>query len=90
VQRHGRDAATALDAQRGNVALEQLTQGRGLLIEKCSACHHTPLPTEHLASDWPMRLDEMAARSNLDARQRRLIEQYLVVMASSAKTTASR
>ncbi len=82
--------ATALDAQRSNVALDQLTRGRGLLIQKCSGCHHTPLPTEHLATDWPSKLDEMAARSSLDAQQRQLIEQYLVVMATPKTATASR
>ncbi len=75
--------ATALDAERGNVALGQLQEGRGLLLQKCGNCHRAPLPTEKLAREWPHALDEMAVRSNLDGHQRRLIEQYLVVMATA-------
>src|SRR5512138_253222 len=77
--------ATALDAQRSNIALEQLHEGRSLMIEKCGACHRPPLPTEKLATQWPKALDEMSTRSKLDNRQRHMIEQYLVVMASTSR-----
>ena len=74
--------ATALDAQRSKVALEQLSEGRSLMIEKCGGCHRPPLPIEKVATAWPKALDEMSTRSKLDTRQRHMIEQYLVVMAS--------
>ena len=73
--------ATGVDAERSHVALAELQQGRSLLVEKCGGCHHTPLPSEHLRFDWPMKLREMAARANLDHAQRRAIETYLVAMA---------
>jgi cytochrome c5 len=73
--------ATATDAQRARVELAELQQGRQLLIRKCGNCHQTPLPSQHTAADWPGKLDEMADRANLDALQRRVIGQYLVVMA---------
>jgi hypothetical protein len=83
--------ATALDAQRSNIALEQLAEGRTLMIQKCGGCHRAPLPSEKLAAEWPKSLDEMSERSKLDGRQRKLIEQYLVVMATrSAPQSASR
>ena len=77
--------ATAVDAQRANVALAELTEGRTLLIEKCSGdggCHRTPLPQDARAAEWPEHVADMAERSKIDDKQRRLIEQYLVVMAS--------
>jgi len=72
--------ATALDAERGNVALHELEEGRTLLIRKCGGCHRTPLPSEVRATEWPSKLGEMAERSKLDAQQRARIERYLVVM----------
>ncbi len=82
--------ATALDAERAHVALDQLTEGRGLLLEKCGACHRAPLPTAYRPLEWPKKLDEMAERSKLDGRQRHMIEQYLVVMSERPIVTATR
>ncbi len=73
--------ATAVDAQRGNVELAQLQEGRALMVTKCGNCHAPPMPKDHRESEWPAKLDEMAARANLDSRQRFLIQQYFVVMA---------
>lgn len=73
--------ATGVDAQRAHVALADLQQGRTLLVQKCGGCHHTPLPSEHVAADWPKKLDEMSDRAKLDVGQRRAIEAYLVAMA---------
>lgn len=73
--------ATALDAERGNVALADLTEGRSLLIRKCGSCHRTPLPHEYRAVEWPKHVADMAERSKLDDKQKALIERYLVVMA---------
>lgn len=78
---HTPPRATAADAERAQVEIVQLEQGRELLIKKCEGCHKTPMPTDHTAADWPTLLDEMAERSKLDRVQRSLIEKYLVVMA---------
>lgn len=74
-------AATQADAQRANVLLADLAQGRAMMVRKCGNCHQPPMPSDHPASLWPAKLDEMGARAHLDARQRFLIQQYLVVMA---------
>ena len=74
--------ATALDASRANVALADLQSGRSLLLKKCGGCHRAPLPNEHVAREWPAKLDEMSPRSHLDGMQRHLIEAYLVTMAT--------
>lgn len=74
-------AATAGDAQRAHVELADLEHGRQLLVSKCGgACHRPPLPTDHAASEWPAKLDEMGARAGIDRTQRALIERYLVTM----------
>ena len=74
--------ATALDADRAHVELAELEQGRALLVRKCSgSCHQVPLPIQHTAAEWPVKLGEMAERAGLDGTQRRLVEQYLVTMA---------
>ncbi|MBA2543982.1 MAG: hypothetical protein H0V17_30345 [Deltaproteobacteria bacterium] len=80
--------ATAVDAQRANVALDELTRGRTLLIEKCSGdggCHRTPLPQDARATEWPEHVADMAERSKITAHQKELIEQYLVVMSVGAR-----
>ena len=74
--------ATAIDADRAHVELAELQQGRQLLISKCGgSCHAAPLPSRHSALEWPAKLDEMSSRASLELGQRRLIEEYLVVMA---------
>lgn len=73
--------ATAMDAERANVSVADLEQGRSLLVAKCgSRCHKAPLPADKRADEWPKALDEMSVRANLDASQRHSIEQYLLAM----------
>jgi hypothetical protein len=86
---HSPPQVTAADAERGNVELAELQQGRKLLLGKCAGCHRTPMPADHTPSEWPTKLAEMAGRANLDGTQTRLIEKYLVVMSERA-TTASK
>jgi cytochrome c5 len=71
---------TTADAQRTHVQMADLEAGRTVLIRKCGGCHQPPLPTDHTAADWPSKLDEMSSRANLDTRERRVIQQYLVAM----------
>jgi len=75
-------SVTATDAQRGNVELAELQQGRTLLIGKCTNCHKAPMPNDHTAAEWPTKLDEMAGRASLDYSQQKLIEKYLVTMST--------
>lgn len=73
--------ATALDAERTSIALDELEQGRSLVVSRCgSRCHKPPLPTERTAAAWPTTLDVMAPRANLTPQDRHLIEQYLLAM----------
>lgn len=81
--RHSPPHATAADAERANVELAELEQGRTLLLAKCAGCHKTPLPRDHAPAAWPPYMDEMAPKAKLDAAQRALIERYLMVMATA-------
>jgi hypothetical protein len=71
---------TAADAERANVEIVELQQGRKLLLGKCAGCHKTPMPNDHTPAEWPNMIAEMAQRANINAQQTRLIEKYLVVM----------
>ncbi|MBX3162261.1 MAG: hypothetical protein KF773_40225 [Deltaproteobacteria bacterium] len=74
--------ATALDAERANVQLVDLQQGRQSYIAKCRGCHGLPMPTEYKPTEWPKKVAEMAERAKIDDAERRAIEQYLVVMST--------
>ena len=75
--------ATAVDAERGNVELAELAQGRKLLLGNCAGCHKVPLPGDQTPAKWPAVLDDMAKRANLDANEEHLIVQYLITMATA-------
>ena len=72
---------TALDAERANVALADLQEGRTLLMAKCGGCHTVPTPEEQTAAAWPKKLDDMATRARLTPVEQQLIQLYLVVKA---------
>lgn len=72
--------ASSADAERANVELAELEQGRDLVVRKCAGCHKTPMPKDHSPAEWPKMIGEMADRSNLDFKQTKLIEKYLIVM----------
>lgn len=74
--------ATASDATRVNVELAELTQGRKLLVGKCTGCHNVPMPDDHSVAEWPTMLAEMSDRAKLDLSERALIEKYLVTMST--------
>jgi cytochrome c5 len=80
--------ATESDAQRAHVALAELARGRVLLVSRCTGCHHTPLPADHPAADWPRYLDDMAERAHITPDERVAITSYLVAL--SAPVPASR
>jgi cytochrome c5 len=68
---------TAADAQRANVELAELQEGRQLVVTKCSACHDAPLPS----GPWRKNIDDMSNKAKLSGEDRRLLVQYMEVMA---------
>lgn len=72
--------ASPADAERADVPFADLQRGRQLLIAKCGGCHDVPTPNDQSHAEWAPRLDDMAHRAGLVGPERRLIEEYLVVM----------
>jgi hypothetical protein len=73
--------ATAMDAQRVGMSIDELEHGRKLVVAKCgSRCHQPPMPTDHTALEWPKAMDEMSPRAAVSGDERRAIERYLVAM----------
>ncbi|CAN5896715.1 hypothetical protein BH11MYX2_BH11MYX2_24050 [soil metagenome] len=68
---------SAADAQRANVELAELQQGRQIVVTKCSGCHDAPLPS----GPWRKNIDEMSNKAKLSGGERRLLVQYMEVMA---------
>lgn len=73
--------ATPADAQRANMTLAELEDGRKLVVSKCgSRCHAPPMPSDHTALEWPESMDEMSPRAGVSGDERRAIERYMVAM----------
>jgi mono/diheme cytochrome c family protein len=73
--------ATALDAQRAGVSVDELTRGRRIYSSRCSVCHAPHAPGEFPAARWPSLVAEMRERSKISADEEAAIERYLVTMA---------
>jgi hypothetical protein len=60
----------------------QLEAGRALYVERCSSCHVPPAPTSVPADRWPGEVAEMKERAGLSDDEARLVERYLITVAS--------
>lgn len=74
------DAARA-QARWPSTTVEDLNQGRHLVMRRCGNCHQPPSPADRLAAEWPHEVDEMAERSGLHAGEAELVTRYLVAFA---------
>jgi len=57
--------------------LEELNQGRALLMEKCGQCHGVPAPRKHDAEGWKPTMASMQVKAQISDAQRELIYKYL-------------
>jgi len=71
------DARWASDGRWPGTTLGDLEQGRTIFTSKCVGCHGLPRPDAKSADEWPLVVDEMAARSKLSAADRDLVLRYL-------------
>ena len=77
---------TSVDANRTNIPLARLEQGRAVYLDKCTRCH-TPIgPRDVLAGDWPGHVANMAERSKISADEQQIIVDYLVTVAPPGQT----
>lgn len=82
--------ATPADLARGQAHYPGITQasleeGRTAFVASCSGCHALPLPKDHAPAEWPAVVGDMAERADLTQKDRVLIEQFLVTLASNPK-----
>ncbi|MBP6516219.1 MAG: hypothetical protein KA242_04150 [Chitinophagales bacterium] len=57
--------------------LDELNQGRALLMEKCGQCHGIPAPRKHDAEGWKPTMASMQVKAQISDAQRELIYKYL-------------
>ena len=78
---------TALDVTRAEqlwpgATAEQLSHGRTLYLGHCTSCHLPVAPSTVSAREWPSHVREMKTRAGLSDAEIRLVERYLVTIAS--------
>jgi hypothetical protein len=78
---------TPLDAKRSEarwpgITVTDLARGRELYVARCSSCHQPVLPSRISPEAWPGHVAEMSERAHLSGEERRLVEAYVVAMAS--------
>jgi len=86
---------TQADADRGqskfpDLTVADLTEGKVLYEEKCTACHGKYRPNSHSSDAWHKIVPEMTGKANkntvkIEPKQEKLILQYLVTMGESTK-----
>jgi cytochrome c5 len=59
------------------MTLASLERGRRIYVERCSGCHHLPLPESQPADHWEKVVDKMAARAHLSEDHRDLVVAFL-------------
>lgn len=60
--------------------LAQLQQSHHLYVNKCGGCHTLYLPSYFKADKWSSVVDEMADDAKLNAKEKEMILNYLIVM----------
>jgi mono/diheme cytochrome c family protein len=73
---------TEADAVRVGTPLDELVAGRRLYVGHCGSCHVVPQPSDHSATAWPGHVAEMRERAGLSVDESKLVERYVITMAS--------
>ena len=55
----------------------KLLSGRKIYVDHCGGCHNLHFPKEFTAEQWKVKIDEMAAKANVNDQEKQLILQYL-------------
>jgi hypothetical protein len=62
-----------------------LSRGRKLYVERCSACHALVRPEQKSPQEWPKLVQEMDERAKLGAQVSAEITRYLVVASAAPR-----
>jgi hypothetical protein len=83
------DVTRAQTAYPGTT-LASLSEARTTYVRTCSGCHALHVPTEFPPHQWPGYVNEMVTvqKVKLSLEQRRQIEEFLVVMSETPRTSA--
>jgi len=68
---------TIAEAQRENVSLDTLLQGRQLYINNCASCHTLYLPGHLTQNEWRKQMVPMQKKAKISDKQKDLILTYL-------------
>lgn len=68
---------TVADAQRENVSLDTLLQGRQLYINNCASCHTLYLPNHLTRNEWHKQMEPMQKKAKISDKQKDIILKYL-------------
>ena len=66
-----------VNAEKANVALEQLVAGRTAYIENCKDCHRLFKPSKNTAEKWNKEVNRMQERAKISNEQKANIISYL-------------
>ena len=58
-------------------SLEELREGRQMLVQKCGGCHSLPRLRRYAPEKWPAIMDSMRVEAKLYPREDSLIRAYL-------------
>ena len=65
-----------------------LEKGRQLYLSKCASCHRPIDPSRYTAAEWPTKIAEMNKEKRVDDQSLKLIEAYLLSVASRPPVVA--
>lgn len=71
---------TLQDAERLNLPLADLREGRSRYVAKCGGCHPLHNPLDYTDAQWAHQVEEMTSQARLTAEDTRLILSYLRAM----------
>ena len=80
------DRARQAELASLSLTLSDLEDGRALYMSRCTACHSPVDVYSYSPEEWVVKVAEMTKESRVTAEDAKLIETYIVVMASRPRT----
>ncbi len=74
---------TLLHAQRANLELSSLENGRSLFLSHCGNCHLTPAPNSHTVDAWAKFVPEMSKDAKLNEAETAQVLAFVQLFASN-------
>ncbi|HAO99940.1 MAG TPA: hypothetical protein DCQ83_07860 [Fibrobacteres bacterium] len=68
-----------------STSLENLREGRALMLRKCDGCHSFPRIKRYAPEKWPAIMDSMRIEAKLSSHQDTLIRNYLMIASGNLR-----